>query len=255
MSRPATSIRKSAPGWTTCWSRWPTGPCGRSRLPASRTASWPRSRFSPRPAALSWTGPSAPLPPRAPWGFPGSRRPTLSPDAAGPDAAAPDRAAPDAPDPDAPAPPHVVPFRQRRAILAVIGFIGLAAAVAAVVGLAIGLGGGTKRLTYHAALGGTALAPGASGQVTLVQTVSGWQVTLHAKGLPRLDNGQFYQAWLKNQAGILVPIGTFNQPNDVTLWSGVPPTQFPVITVTRQKANGNLSSSGQRVLTGTAHVG
>ena len=81
-----------------------------------------------------------------------------------------------------------------------------------------------------------ALAPGASGQVTLVQTVSGWQVTLHAKGLPRLDNGQFYQAWLKNKAGILVPIGTFNQPNDVTLWSGVPPTQFPVITVTRQKA-------------------
>ena len=133
-----------------------------------------------------------------------------------------------------------------------VGFIGLAAAVAAVIGLAIGLGGGTKRPTYHAALGGTALAPGASGQVTLVQTVSGWQVTLHAKGLPRLDNGQFYQAWLKNQAGILVPIGTFNQPNDVTLWSGVPPTQFPVITVTRQKANGNLNSSGQRVLTGTA---
>jgi hypothetical protein len=163
------------------------------------------------------------------------------------------------PEPDRPVGPGVAaPGAQaasRRRRRAVVGFIGLAAAVAAVIGLAIGLGGHTKRPTYHAALGGTALAPGASGQVTLVQTVSGWQITLHAKGLPRLDNGQFYQAWLKNKAGILVPIGTFNQPNDVTLWSGVPPTQFPVITVTRQQANGNLNSSGQRVLTGTAHVG
>jgi hypothetical protein len=142
-------------------------------------------------------------------------------------------------------------WRPRRAILAVTG---LAAAVAAVIGLALGLGGNTNRPTYHAALAGTNLAPAASGQVTLVKTVSGWQITLHAKGLPRLDNGHFYQAWLKNQAGILVPIGTFNQPNQVTLWSGVPPTQYPVVTVTRQQA-GNLNSSGQRVLTGTAHEG
>ena len=111
------------------------------------------------------------------------------------------------------------------------------------IGLAIGLSGGSHRPTYHAALAGTSLAPAASGQVTMVQTVSGWQITLHAKGLPRLDNGQFYQAWLKNKAGILVPIGTFNQPNDVILWSGVPPYQFPVITVTRQKA-GNLDLVG-----------
>jgi hypothetical protein len=170
--------------------------------------------------------------------------------AAGPGTAGPTAGAtPDAPAPAAAATSKVVPFR-RRAVLAVVG---LAAAVAAVIGLALGLSGGTHRPTYHAALAGTSLAPAASGQVTMVQTVSGWQITLHAKGLPRLDNGQFYQAWLKNQAGILVPIGTFNQPNDVILWSGVAPYQFPVITVTRQKADGNLNSSGQRVLTGTAH--
>ena len=72
-------------------------------------------------------------------------------------------------------------------------------------------------------------------------------------GQRRLDNGRFYQAWLKNAAGILVPIGTFNQSGDVTLWSGVPPTQYPTITVTRQQANGNPASSGQRVLIGHAH--
>ncbi len=91
--------------------------------------------------------------------------------------------------------------------------------------------------------------------MTLTQTLSGWQITLHGRGLPRLDNGQYYQAWLKNKAGILVPIGTFNQPNDVILWSGVAPTTFPTVTVTRQQANGNPASSGQRVLTGTAHEG
>jgi hypothetical protein len=180
----------------------------------------------------------------------GAAGPAAGTGIADPTAAAAAPAALDAEAPEAAATPQVVPFRRRRAVLAVVG---LAAAVAAVFGLAFGLSGGTHRLTYHAALAGTSLAPAASGQVTMVQTVSGWQITLHAKGLPRLDNGQFYQAWLKNKAGILVPIGTFNQPTDVILWSGVSPYQFPVITVTRQKADGNLNSSGQRVLTGTAH--
>jgi hypothetical protein len=86
----------------------------------------------------------------------------------------------------------------------------------------------------------------------LTQTQSGWRITLHGSGLPRLDNGYYYEAWLKNPAGILVPIGTFNQPDNVTLWAGVPPTQFPTITITRQRADGNPKSSGQRVLVGVA---
>ena len=157
------------------------------------------------------------------------------------------------PSPGATAGARVVPLRRRRTVAAVAA---LAAVVAIVIGLAVGLSSsGTHRLTYHAALSGTNLAPGASAHVTLTQTLSGWQITLHGRGLPRLDNGQYYQAWLKNKAGILVPIGTFNQPNDVILWSGVAPTTFPTVTVTRQQANGNPASSGQRVLTGTAHEG
>jgi anti-sigma-K factor RskA len=128
-----------------------------------------------------------------------------------------------------------------------------AAAAAAVIAVVVIVGGGSNATQFQAALSGTALAPGASAQVTLTQTLSGWRITLHGHGLPRLDNGYYYEAWLKNPAGILVPIGTFNQPNNVTLWAGVPPTQYPTITITRQRADGNPKSSGLRVLVGVAH--
>jgi hypothetical protein len=69
--------------------------------------------------------------------------------------------------------------------------------------------------------------------------------------LPPLRNGRYYQAWLKNAAGILVSVGRFNDAVDVTLWSGVAVTQFRTLTVTRQRADGNPASSEQRVLIGT----
>ena len=37
----------------------------------------------------------------------------------------------------------------------------------------------------------------------------------------------FYQAWLRNAAGVLVPIGTFNEGRNVTLWAGVSPKDYP----------------------------
>ena len=143
--------------------------------------------------------------------------------------------------------------RPRRRVVAWAAGAAAAAAIAIAVAIGVTSGAGTTATTFTAALSGTSLAPGAAGQATLTQTTAGWHVTLHVSGLPRLDNGRFYQAWLKNAAGILVPIGTFNQSGDVTLWSGVPPTQYPTITVTRQQANGNPASSGQRVLVGHAH--
>jgi hypothetical protein len=100
-------------------------------------------------------------------------------------------------------------------------------------------------------LSGTDLADGAHGSATLTKTASGWRIQLSATGLPRLANGRYYEAWLKNPAGVLVPVGTFNQAVNVTLWAGVPPTSFPTLTVTQQLANGNPASSGKRVLVGT----
>lgn len=135
----------------------------------------------------------------------------------------------------------------------VLGAVAGLAAAAAAVAIAVIVSGGSHPTQYQAALAGTAIAPAATAQVTLTQTVSGWRITLQGRGLPRLDNGYYYEAWLKNAAGILVPVGTFNQPNNVTLWAGVPPTQYPTITITRQQADGNPASSGQRVLVGVAH--
>jgi hypothetical protein len=101
------------------------------------------------------------------------------------------------------------------------------------------------------AVSGTSLAPDAHGSATLTKTTSGWRIELSASGLQRLADGRYYQAWLKNPAGVLVPVGTFNDARKVTLWAGVPPTAFPALTVTRQRADGNPASSGERVLIGT----
>jgi hypothetical protein len=81
---------------------------------------------------------------------------------------------------------------------------------------------------------------------------SGWRIILDAPGLPRLDDGEFYQAWLKSADGTtLVPIGTFNEGDDVVLWAGVTPVKFPTLTVTRERADNDQASSGDRVLIGT----
>jgi anti-sigma-K factor RskA len=134
---------------------------------------------------------------------------------------------------------------------------GLLAVLVAIVAGATAIsrsGGGSPSpapLQFAMVVSGTSLAPGAHGSATLTKMSSGWQVELSATGLPHLTNGRYYQAWLKNSAGVLVPIGTFNDAVNVTLWSGVPVTQFRTLTVTRQQANGNPASSGQRVLIGT----
>jgi hypothetical protein len=134
------------------------------------------------------------------------------------------------------------------------GVLAVLVAVVAGVTAISNSGGGSPSpapLQFAMVVNGTSLAPGAHGSATLTKMSSGWQVELAATGLPHLSGGRYYQAWLKNAAGVLVPIGTFNDAIKVTLWSGVPVTQFRTLTVTRQEANGNPASSGQRVLIGT----
>ena len=114
---------------------------------------------------------------------------------------------------------------------------------------------GSHGAPFQAALGPTALAPGARGDATLTKTSSGWRIHLDATGLPRLAGGRFYEAWLRSPAGVLVPIGTFNEGRNVTLWAGVPPSSFTVLTVTREQADGNQASSGEKVLVGPVRTG
>lgn len=98
-----------------------------------------------------------------------------------------------------------------------------------------------------------ALAP--AGHATLTKTRSGWRIELRAPHLSRLDGGRFYEAWLRNRAGVLVPVGTFNDGRRVTLWAGVSPKNFTTLTVTREAADGDQASSGAKVLAGTVGAG
>jgi len=132
--------------------------------------------------------------------------------------------------------------------------VGAATAAALVVAVGIGvavLGSGSSAETLHAALAPTDLAPAATGSATLTKTSSGWRIELDATGLPRLEGDRFYQAWLRDAAGELVPVGTFNEGVDVTLWSGVSPKTFTTLTVTRERNDGDQASSGEKVLVGT----
>jgi Anti-sigma-K factor rskA, C-terminal len=130
----------------------------------------------------------------------------------------------------------------------------ISAAATGVLAVAIGLAvfnSGSSGARLHLALAPTELVPGADGRATLTKTSSGWRIELDASGLPRLESGRFYEAWLRDTAGRLVPIGTFNEGRNVTLWAGVSPKDFTTLTVTRERADGDQASSGEKVLVGT----
>ena len=139
--------------------------------------------------------------------------------------------------------------------LALGGAAAAAVAAAAVAVALVVVGSGSHGTRFQAALGPTAMAPGAGGDATLTKTSSGWRIHLDATGLPRLADGRFYEAWLRNSAGVLVPVGTVNEGRNVTLWAGVSPVSFKVLTVTREQADGNQASSGEKVLVGPVHTG
>jgi Anti-sigma-K factor rskA len=132
-----------------------------------------------------------------------------------------------------------------------LALAGVAVAAVAAAAIAVVVGGsGSNGARYHAALGPTTLVPAARGQASLTKTPSGWRIQLAATGLPRLEGDRFYEAWLRSSSGTLVPIGTFNDGRNVTLWAGVSPASYKVLTVTRERADGNEASSGQKVLVG-----
>ena len=135
-----------------------------------------------------------------------------------------------------------------------LGAVALAAVAAAAVAIVVG-GSGSHGTRFQAALGSTPLAPGATGEATLTKTPSGWRIQLEATGLPRLAGDRFYEAWLRSSDGVLVPIGTFNDGRSVTLWAGVSPASYRVLTVTRERADGNQASSGEKVLAGSVRTG
>jgi hypothetical protein len=102
------------------------------------------------------------------------------------------------------------------------------------------------------ALAPTERAPGAQGTVEVTPEESGLRIELNATGLPRRDNGTFYQAWLRNDDGQSIPIGTFHNGKDVVLWAGVSLEDYPELTITQEEANDDQASSKLVVLSGSA---
>jgi hypothetical protein len=140
---------------------------------------------------------------------------------------------------------------RRRLLLAAAAVVVLAAAASAVVG-SLGQAGPD----FEGELAATAAAPDATASVDVTANDGGFRITLEAGGLPALQAGEFYQAWLKNSVGTLVPIGTFSSSDErVTLWSGVSPARFSILTVTIEAIDNDQASSGRLVLAGDLHEG
>jgi hypothetical protein len=143
--------------------------------------------------------------------------------------------------------------RRRRRVMAAL--VAAAATIVILVATVLVTQGGSGP-DYEAQLAATALAPGAHASAEISRTDAGFRVTLDARGLPHLSAGEYYQAWLKNAADTLVPIGSFSSSDDtVTLWSGVSPRDFPAITVTIESRDNDQASSGRRVLVGRVRAG
>jgi hypothetical protein len=144
---------------------------------------------------------------------------------------------------------EAIPHRRRARWLAAPA----AAAIAAAIGIAALTGGGAGS-DFTADLAATAAAPSARASAHITKNQAGFRVVLDAHGLPKLPAGHYYQAWLKDAHGTLVPIGTFSSSDGrVTLWSGVSPQDYSMMSVTIESADGDQASSGDRVLSGEVH--
>ncbi len=96
------------------------------------------------------------------------------------------------------------------------------------------------------------LIPDVGGGIDVTSFDSGLQIDLSAPGLPRRDDGAFYEGWVRTADGSLFPVGTFHDGDDVTLWAGVELDRIELFTITLETAAGPndpaQGSSGEVVL-------
>jgi hypothetical protein len=151
-------------------------------------------------------------------------------------------------------PAKVISLDARRRRVGRIGAIVAAVAAAAILAVGFAVVRQDDDDGVMLALQPTQLVPGASGSARVFAEDSGLRIELNATGLPRRDGGLYYQAWLRDAAGNLVPIGTFHDGDHVTLWAGVSLADFPTLTITEEQADNDQASSGRRVLLGTVEA-
>jgi hypothetical protein len=151
-------------------------------------------------------------------------------------------------------PAKVISLDARRRRIVRIGAVVAAVAAAAILVVGFTVVRQDDDEGVEVALAPTQLVPGASGSARVFAEQSGLRIELNATGLPRRDGGLYYQAWLRDAAGNLVPIGTFHEGDHVTLWAGVALADFPTLTITEEQADNDQASSGRRVLLGTVET-
>ncbi len=114
------------------------------------------------------------------------------------------------------------------------------------------VGGSTGADQFSADLVPTGLIDGVDGSIEMASFDSGLRIELDAPSLPRREGGQFYEAWLRTEDGLLVPVGTFHGGDAVTLWAGVERHRVTAFSVTLEEAVGPDSvdqrTSGRVVL-------
>lgn len=151
---------------------------------------------------------------------------------------------------------NVVPLSRARRWMAPVAS---AAAAVAVTLLAVNVVGSTDAAPsvtevagVELPLAGTDLAPEASATATVAETRAGTRIQLDVSGLRPAPLGQYYEAWLRQDADTGVSAGTFHLRGgdaDIELWAAVSPEEYPLITVTLQD-EASPDSSGRVVLRG-----
>jgi hypothetical protein len=101
-------------------------------------------------------------------------------------------------------------------------------------------------------LAGTDLAPAAEAEVRVVETPAGVVLRLAIVGLEPAEPGSYYQGWVVSD-GAAVSVGTFHMrggDGSVSFWSGVDPSEYPELIITRQDEMAGPARSDQVVMTG-----
>lgn len=91
---------------------------------------------------------------------------------------------------------------------------------------------------FSAELTSTGLVPDVGGSIDVTSFDSGLRIDLEAPGLPRRDDGKFYEGWVRTADGDLLSVGTFHEGSNVTLWAGVELDRIELFTITLEEAAG-----------------
>lgn len=165
---------------------------------------------------------------------------------------APSAPATSAPAPSAPAPSAPAPSRgpSGRGWFGRIAWGGGGALVGAAAVFILVVIGNPRVAPELIPLSGSILAPSASGSVLLERLPDGSiQVELVMSGLPRSDEGHFYELWLVGDRG-RVSAGTFRSdgsPMTQTFTTAADLATYPRVGITLELDDGNPAASDQRV--------